>query len=58
MLKKIIFAMFLMVLSAYAGDSFLNSCQKKWKANLASMKSFRGNMVQTMNLEENNISNY
>jgi outer membrane protease len=57
MLKKIIFAMSLMILSAYAGDSFLNSCQKKWNANLANMKSFRGDMIQTMTLEERNISN-
>lgn len=55
MLKKIIFAMSLMILSAYAGDSFLNSCQKKWNANLANMKSFRGDMLQTMSVE-NNIS--
>lgn len=55
MLKKIIFAMSLMILSAYAGDSFLNSCQKKWNATLANMKSFRGDMVQSMNFE-NNIS--
>jgi outer membrane lipoprotein-sorting protein len=57
MLKKIIFAMSLMILSAFAGDSFLNSCQKKWNATLANMKSFRGDMVQTMSLEENNLSN-
>ena len=57
MLKKIIFAMFLMILSAYAGDSFINSCQKKWNANLAGVKSFRGDMIQTMTLGENNISN-
>ena len=56
MLKKIIFTMFLMILSAYAGDSFLNSCQKKWNASLANMKSFRGDMVQSMTFE-NNISN-
>ncbi|MBP5769675.1 MAG: hypothetical protein J6W51_11450 [Fibrobacter sp.] len=57
MLKKIIFAMSLMVLSAFAGDSFLNSCQKKWDATLANMKSFRGDMVQTMSIEESNLSN-
>lgn len=56
MLKKIIFAISLMILSAYAGDSFLNSCQKKWNASLANMKSFRGDMAQSMNFG-NNISN-
>ena len=35
-----------MILSAYAGDSFLNSCQKKWKENANAIKSFRSDMTQ------------
>lgn len=50
MLKKIIFAMSLMILSAYAGDSFLNSCQKKWVENANAIKSFRSDMVQIFNV--------
>ena len=50
MLKKIILAMSLMILSAYAGDSFLSSCQKKWEENANAIKSFRSDMVQTFNI--------
>ena len=42
--------MSLMILSAYAGDSFLNSCQKKWEENANAIKSFRSDMVQIFNL--------
>lgn len=57
MQKRMILIVAAMILSAYAGDSFLNSCQKKWNASLMSMKSFRADMVQTMMLKEYNISN-
>ena len=57
MLKNLLLVVFAMSLSVYAGDSFLNSCQKKWNANLANIKSFRADMVQTMSLKEYNVSN-
>ena len=34
-----------MVLSAYASDSFLNSCQKKWIENANAIKSVRAEML-------------
>lgn len=54
MLKKIIFAMSLMILSAFAGDSFLNSCQKKWTENAKNIKSFRADMVQAFSINGRN----
>ena len=39
MIRKIIFAMSMMILSAYAGDSFLYSCQKKWRIRSAMTNS-------------------
>lgn len=54
MLKKIIFAMSLMILSAYAGDSFLNSCQKKWTENAKNIKSIRADMAQAFSINEKN----
>lgn len=36
-----------MVLSAYASDSFLNSCQKKWVENANAIKSVRAEMLQS-----------
>lgn len=54
MVKKIIFAISVMILSAYAGDSFLNSCQKKWNENANAIKSFRSDMVQTFSINGHN----
>lgn len=48
MLQKSFFSVIAVVMSAYAGDTFLNSCQKKWNADIANMKSFRSDMVQNM----------
>lgn len=36
-----------MILSAYASDSFLNSCQKKWIENANAIKSVRAEMLQS-----------
>lgn len=43
-----------MILSAYADDSFLNSCQKKWKENANAVKSFRSDMVQRFSINGRN----
>lgn len=46
--------MSLMILSAFAGDSFLNSCQKKWTENAKNIKSFRADMVQAFSINGRN----
>jgi len=54
MIRKIIFAMSMVILSAYAGDSFLYSCQKKWKENANAVKSFRSDMTQFFSINGRN----
>lgn len=48
-MKKLFFMMIGLACSlTSASDSFLNSCQKQWQANAASMKSMRADLVQSV----------